>query len=384
MTVTLDDEHLVANGDSHRATVVACNGADLCTTAHSDLLLIDSTPPVVGTFDSPLVWTRQNSGPATAITVTWALFADPESGVAAYYVAAGRDYDGEELSHGQVKTLHDNSTFSQRQDLEVDEDLRPGDVVFLSIVAENEVGLRSSVLRKAFEVYLDGVAGTLVLVRHSCNASYCTKECTCAPTGKVCKSTMPPCRDLSPTNSNVSGVRVILHIGRPTSPQSPTTSAKCLEGHWRLADPASLTRVLRFEWSFSLANKSAGEWVFDAATEKVWHDVGQNMTAVHCLPGRRMLQSHASYVLHVRVWVSREDRVTFVSEPVLVDNTPPQRRRGKVIKDSDALCQADLDFVTNEPHVTACWRDAFQDEESAISKYEVWVGTLPFGESVGQ
>lgn len=377
----------MANGDSYRAVVAACNGADLCATARSDLLLIDSTPPEVGTFESPLLWTRQNSSSATAVTVTWTSFADPESGIVAYYIAAGRDYDSEELSGGLVKTLHDNSTtLSQQQVLEVDEDLQAGDVVFLSIVAENHVGLRSPVHRKAFEVYLesaDALSGTLVLVRHSCNASYCTKECTCAATGKVCKAAMPPCQDLSPADPTVSGICVIPHIGLPTAPQSLTTSAKCLEGHWHLADPSSLPRVLRFEWSFSLANESAGEGVFDATTEKPWHDAGLNMTAVYCLPGRRMLQSSDGYVLHVRAWISRDSRVTFVSEPVVVDHSPPQRRRGRVVMDSDASCRADLDYVTNQPRVTACWKDVFQDAESAVWKYEVWVGTSPFGESAG-
>lgn len=382
----MDAEHLVVDGDSYRAAVIACNGADLCTTAHSDLLLIDSTPPVVGTFVSPLAWTKQGSNHTTAVTVTWVSFSDPESDVAAYYVAAGMDYDGEDLSHGQVKIPHNTSATRQHADLEVDEDLRSGDLVYLSVVAENTARLFSPVLRMAFEVYLDstgGLSGNLVLVRHSCNASYCTKECTCAPTGKVCESTKPPCGDLSPTDPLVAAVRIIPHIGLPTSPQSLTTSAKCLEGHWLPVDPLPLTEVFRFEWSYSLANMGAGEGVFDARTEKVWHDVGRNTTAVHCLPGRRMLQSHSSYVLHVRVWVSLEDRVTFVSEPVVVDHSPPQLRRGGTVMDSDAACQTDVDFVTNEPDITACWQGTFQDEESGISKYEVWVGTSPFGESIG-
>ena len=56
LTVQLDPDELVMDGELYRATVVACNSAGLCATVTSDPLLVDSTPPVVGKFLSQMPW----------------------------------------------------------------------------------------------------------------------------------------------------------------------------------------------------------------------------------------------------------------------------------------------------------------------------------------
>ncbi|KAK7101794.1 hypothetical protein V1264_020121 [Littorina saxatilis] len=387
LMLTLDDEHLAVDGDSYWATVIACNGASLCTASHSDTLLVDSTPPVIGMLESPLTWTKQidnvSGNLRTLVNVSCKSFSDPESGMEAYYVTAGRTFDGEELSGGQVKILHDNSTLIQTFNIVLLEELQAGDIVYLSIVAENKAGLRSTILRKSVETFVDdmlGNSGNLALERHSCEAFYCTQECTCASTGQVCDADMPSCQELSPTDPRLAELKVLPYMVVKTSGQSLTTSGKCLEGRWNLSDSSQLSNISRFQWSYSLANTTPGEGVFDTDTEKIWYDVGRNMIAVHCLPATRMLQSQESYVLHVRVWMSKEEYVTFVSGPVYVDHSPPQLRRGHTVTESDASCQADVDFITEEPRVFACWQDVFLDGESEVAKYEIWVGTSPLAD----
>jgi hypothetical protein len=163
--------------------------------------------------------------------------------------------------------------------------------------------------------------------------------------------------------------------------QAFSTSAKCLEGRWTLLDPQSLINVSRFQFSFSLANMKAGQGVFDVQTEPAWYDVGLNTSALHCLPGNRVLTSGELYMLHVRVWPSRDSHVTFTSQPMMVDHTPPKVRRGKSVIESEASCTKDLNYVTKkEFYVTACWGGVFQDSDSGVVRYQVWLGTSPQGE----
>ena len=382
LIVTLDKDHLLENGDSHWTSVTACNAAGLCVSAASGLLLIDATPPVVGTLLSPLFWSRGRS--TVFVNVNWRGFADAESDVTMYYIIAGRGYNGDDLSGGQVTAVHDNTTTDQKLTIDLKDNLKSGDIVYWSIWAENTLGLHSPVLRMAFDVLVDninGTSGTLVLVRHSCDVSYCTKECTCAPSGRVCERNTTLCQELDPSSIDPTHLRVLPHMGTPSGPQKFTTSAKCLEGHWRLSDPSALSNVTRFEWSFSLNNMTAGEGVVDIRTESVWRDVGKNTTAVYCLPGKRVLTSGQGYILHVRAWLSRDQFVTFTSLPIIVDHTPPQVKRGGAVVESVDACVTDIDFVTTEPYVTICWNGVFRDSQSPLSLFEIWVGTTRSGKS---
>ena len=383
LTVTLDKEQLLENGDRHWVSVTACNAASLCVPAVSGLLLVDSTPPLVGTLLSPLSWTRFRS--RLALNVTWRGFADAESDVRKYYVIAGRGYDGDEVSGGQVTAVHDNATTDQRVTMELKEDLKSGDVVYLGIWSENSLGLHSPVLRMAFDVLVDnakGTSGTLVLVRHSCDVSYCTKECTCAPRGQVCDRNTTSCQEVDPSSTAaLSHLRVLPNMGPASAAQRFTTSATCLEGHWRLSEPSALSSVRRFQWAFSLTKMAAGAGVVDTGTEAVWRDAGRNTTAVYCLPGKRVLMSGQGYSLHVRAWLSRDQHVTFTSPPVVVDHTPPHVKRGGAVLESLDGCEKDVDFITTQRYVTVCWGGVFRDSQSPISQYEIWVGTTRYGQS---
>lgn len=470
LTLTLDKSSLLTDGDSHWVAVSACNAAHLCIIATSDVIAIDSTPPVTGTFLSPLLWSRQNSSARadvmTTVEVRWRAFSDAESGVTRYELMAGREYNGEELSGGRVEVRHDdNATGAQQHRLQVNGVLHAGDVIHLSLLAINALGLPSPVVRMAFRCLLhdaNGTSGSLVLIRHSCEASYCTKECTCAAAGQVCKTNTSACVELSASDPALASFQVLPYMGTQHGPQSLnpaaastqgvipststqsyipststqgvipsteahssipststqsyisststqglipstgtqsyipstgtdshvpspsprlfTTSAKCLEGHWALVSPPSLVNVSRFEFSFSLANMSAGEGVFESGTEPVWYDVGHQMSAAHCMPGNRTLMSGKSYILHVRVWMSPDSHVTFTSPPVDVDHSPPQVKRGKSVIESDVTCALDIDYVTTErSYVTACWDGVFVDTQSHVTKYQVWIGTSPHG-----
>jgi hypothetical protein len=382
--LALDTDSLLADGDSHVASVTACNAAHLCVTAVSDVILVDSTPPVSGTFLSPLRWTRSDvSGmTVTSVDVTWRGFSDGESGVARYRLLASRDYNGEELSEGRVEVPHNASTATQGHRIQLQHELASGDVVHLALLAENSLGMASPLVRAAFTCLYDdasGMTGSLVLQRHSCLASYCTSECTCAATGHVCVNQSSACVPL-PASSRPD-LTLLPVMGHDSAQhQAFSTSAKCLEGRWTLLDPQALLNVSRFQFSFGLANTTAGQGVFDVLTEPAWYDVGLNTSALHCLPGNRTLQPGQRYILHVRMWPSCDSHVTFTSQPMMVDHTPPQVRRGKSVIESDATCSTDFDYVTKQAfHVTACWKGVFRDSDSGVARYDVWLGTSPHG-----
>nr|KAG5704406.1 hypothetical protein BaRGS_031112 [Batillaria attramentaria] len=154
----------------------------------------------------------------------------------------------------------------------------------------------------------------------------------------------------------------------------------------------SVNVSLRTTWTFENVNITAGvsciatvrgEGVFDTQNEAVWRDVGRNMTAVLCLPGSRVLKSGMRYVLHVRTWISREEHVTFISDPVVVDHTPPQVKRGGAVMESDVDCGLDRDYVTTEPYLTACWDGVFRESQSQLAGFEVSIGTSPYGMEQG-
>ena len=361
---------MLEDGDSHWAAVTACNAAGLCSSSTSRVLLTDSSPPVAGTFLSPLNWTRLTSAstrpPVLALRLAWTAFSDAHSDVAAYDVTAGRVYNGEDLSGGVVIVPHDNATVTQSHELKIGAELKSGDVVYLGIRAENRLGRKGGIVSMAYSVLLDNVngsSGTLVLIRHSCEAYYCTNECTCAATGRRCKGSLA-CRDLDASDPSLANFVVHPHIGLTSTPQAYSASVKCLEGRWSLGDPKSLENISRFEWSFSLCNQSAGDGV--DATEPAWCDAGRDMNIVYCLPGNRVLETGLSYVLHMRVRLSRDKRMTFTSEPVVIDPTPPKpMKRNKVIE-SDVTCKNDVVYVTTEQYVTACCGGVFQDNDSPV------------------
>ena len=407
-TLQLEPGDLLMDGDVYTASLTACNPAGLCTTATSQPLLVDSTPPVVGKFVSPMIWkttattvtttasttTTTNSSTATVngtvttqilttIAAAWEAFGDEESGVADYHLTVGRTFSGDELSPGTLYTAHSNHTQTQELAVTVDGELLPGQLLVFSVWAENTLGLLSPVQRMTFEVMLSSSPqeGTLVLQRHSCTSSLCTNECTCAPARRTCHpATSTACLDLS---SDISWLHVDL-VPRLACPlcqdKNYTVSATCLQGSWSL--PSGNFNITRVQWSFSLASHPAGTGVFDPLLEPLWYDAGPTTWTRYCLPDQRLLSAGSDYVLHVRVWLSESTHVTRTSLPVTVDHSPPARRRGKSVKKTvDAGCGQDVNIVSQQPTLTACWDGVFTDAQSGILSYDVWVGTAAFRKS---
>ncbi|KAJ7366000.1 hypothetical protein OS493_002742 [Desmophyllum pertusum] len=81
------------HGDSYYVTVIACNGARMCSAAHSDGVTIDTTPPVMKYVRDGVMGPDMDYQVFTDIIFAYFLASDPDSGVASYEVAWGTGPD---------------------------------------------------------------------------------------------------------------------------------------------------------------------------------------------------------------------------------------------------------------------------------------------------
>ncbi|XP_067660107.1 uncharacterized protein, partial [Haliotis asinina] len=144
--LVLPREKRLRNGDKYQLSVTSCNRAGLCTTSHSNNILIDSTSPVVGGFKPPLTWqtTSVNGSEVTFVNLTWYGFSDAESNISCYHLNVGTSYEGGELTNGTVTVNHDPSVKEQSSTIQLTQTLGGGEII-LSVWAENDAHLLSPV-----------------------------------------------------------------------------------------------------------------------------------------------------------------------------------------------------------------------------------------------
>lgn len=391
LTVHLDGKNWLQNGDRYKATVTACNAAGLCSTAQTEDLLIDSTPPHLGGFKPPLTWQNIfdiNMEVKCIVNLTWYGFHDQESGIKTFYIGVGRTFTENELSAGLVKFDTETLEGGLNISITLNEPLASNDKIVLSIVAENMVGLRSSIGRVTVLALASSVShshdksgGILELEKHSCDVHFCNKDCTCSVIGKVCTetSTTLSCKPTKSTLSTTSDVYVSVYGGLPSSPQTITASSSCISTHWLVEK--GISKIKRFEWTAGIKNGKPGEGIVDLLSERPWIDVGKEQLKIQCLPLNRTLEHGTEYIAYVKVWVEMDTFLTFKSQPIMVDHTPPGVTRGKFVIDSDMACLSDYDFIDKTDHITACWEGVFNEYQGRIVYYTVGLGTTPKGKS---
>ncbi|XP_053396792.1 uncharacterized protein LOC123551182 [Mercenaria mercenaria] len=78
-TIHLDGKSWLHDGDTYFVIITSCNLAGLCSSARSVDLIIDSSPPHLGGFKSPMVWKNLNTSLGewkSNITLSWYGFQD--------------------------------------------------------------------------------------------------------------------------------------------------------------------------------------------------------------------------------------------------------------------------------------------------------------------
>ena len=387
LTINLDVKNWLQNGDTYKATVTACNAAGHCSSAESDDLLIDSTPPHLGGFKPPMTWQNFVNGknqPNCKLNLTWYGFHDQESGIRKFYIGVGRTYTDNELTNGLIDIDSATNAKEHTASITLTDDLNPNEFIVASIIAENYAGLKSPIgrvtlltLASSSNILSSDLNGILEIEKHSCDIHFCNKDCTCAVVGKVCTEvhTNVTCQNMNVTSDNTQNISVRVYGGMTHEPQYITASSACLVGHWYVDEGEQL--IKRFEWTLGIKEEPYGEGIFDLINERPWMDVGKLLYGVHCLPSNRSLEHKTEYLIYVKAWVEMDRYLIFESPPVMVDHYPPAIRRGSFVKDSDGTCKTDYDFIDWTDTIVACWAKVFNEGQGHIIYYLVGLGTQP-------
>jgi hypothetical protein len=374
VTTTLSEASHLKDGNRYVASVTACNAAGLCSTAESPEFLVDASPPHLGGFVDGLLW--ENSGTGSRVHLSWQGFDDAHSGLAVYYITVSSTYNGDDLSEGVLKVAHNASGELQSGVFALPRQISPYNMVYLSIWAENGAGLVSDAAKVGvLALKTSAQAGRLDIEKHSCDAHYCTGDCTCAVVNRPCSSgTLHTCQNINSSSA------IQVHDGPPGSPITMTSSTTCLQAFWERSNTSR--PVLRYEWTVGAKDSEPGTPIFDLIHEKFWFDVELHNNWVYCLPKGKTLTQGLYYVFYVRAWYSFEEYSEHSSEGIIVDSTPPRIGIGRAVLDTDASFQDDIDFTTDVSHLYATWASVFGDSESGIDHYEVSVGTTKGGNEV--
>ena len=207
VTINLNKQDELHDGCEYVVIVTSCNAAALCNMSESEPFLVDSSQPSLGEFVEPMTWRQDNN--VTTFNLSWLGFDDPHSKIQNYYILISSSYSGFDLLEEVFTVSHNNFTGKQHTEINLVKFVFPNSKVYLTIWAENGVGLRSDAVKTS--VFLLPTApskdyGVLDIEEHSCDIHYCTLDCTCAVVGKVCSSSdiIPPCAPQNVTTSHLT------------------------------------------------------------------------------------------------------------------------------------------------------------------------------------
>ena len=403
--ILFSDLELV-DGIRYFARVTACDQSHLCNTSSSDLsLLIDTTPPTLGTFafdtftlhdelnrTLPDTMTWQNEGQGAMIQLAWLGFADPHSGISNYSIIVGTGYTQDDLTNGIV-SIPDTTTSEkeiQQATIQLVKPLSvfsPDNVIYISIWAFNGVGLRSETNQLSFLVTPKGSNNALGVIEHQrldCTIASFYQECTCAALRRTCgavtgNATTQEC--LPPPTSPYLNISNVVDFHRIDEDHNAlvTPSLSLLAASWAFGSTGT-QNLTRYQITVGL-NAGPGVGLFNQQTENLWFDVGKETFASLSLSAlNKTLLSNREYFFYVRAWVSFSICYIFKSEGIRTDITPPQLRKRyrptDVISSTDT---SDIDYQTSPSVVKFNWYNVFFDAESGIGYFEVALGTVEGG-----
>ncbi|XP_021374355.1 uncharacterized protein LOC110463804 [Mizuhopecten yessoensis] len=386
---TLEPRDWLRPGDSYTAIVTACNEAGLCTSATSNDLLVDPTPPHRGGFEEPLTWHMSSDSNETVsfINLTLHGFKDTESGIKTYYVTVGDSYSGSEISNGLI-TFPPSGLNGELElvQLILTEHLQSGRQLIFSVWVENNAGLFSDTGKVTVTVIASDskiTYGYLEILKHSCDAEYCNRDCTCAVITQKCHTidVDTDCKEENKTDDYDLRIHVH-HGGKNKQREALSATSACISANWTVTGTRG-QGIKRTEWSMGQLDMPIGTGIFDPLLENLWYDIGQRTWVTHCLQGANHLLHDTSYVVYIRAWTSTSDFTVFTSAAVHIDTTHPSVRKGQYIRENlNESCDHDIDFTTTLDTLTACWSGVFSDPQSGIDMYFVALGTIPGGDDV--
>ena len=385
-----EDEELY-DGSEYYAQIASCNAAGLCAVQSIGPLLVDSTRPVLGGLtehypiaggtydyetwlpDDPMPWTSDGSSTST-FTIRFEGFADPHSELDEYHFKFGTTYDGKELSDDVIDL--DATVGLASHDFTIAHALPYDGLMYVTIWVTNNVGQQSHIDHLSLSVVpanAGNTAGTLLIQKHSCDIHSCIEDCSCAIVGKKCKHTIHAEASCDET-ADATG-RITVNDGWSDADEDITGNANCLRSWWEDTNPSGAP-VLRYEWTFGTSGQQPGAGIFHLTYDKIWHDVNELTSVIHCTKRGVRLVHKKTYISYIRAWYTDTQYSIYTSDGIYVDHTPPQIRLGGLIKDlSDPAAEDDTDFSTLGDQLHSKWTNLFQETQSQMVRTEFSYGT---------
>ncbi|XP_070573612.1 uncharacterized protein [Ptychodera flava] len=394
------------DGDTYSVKVIACNGAKLCSMSESPGILVDSSPPSVGTFavatDHAAGLSRhrqswmtylQGQGSETAkVNLAWLGFVDIHSGIRHYFVTLGTSFAARDLTDDQavrIQYVHGSSHLDegvvQTASIPVTRDLHPGEHIYCALWAINGVGLRSYEAHETFVVVKsNNLSGVLSLLRR-CDSQTCEGDCTCAPQNQLCHDSTVECNDVTGDGQyeQVDVVDVLDYHDNEADLQDQdvdyTPSACTIAAKWKNTDRD--IPIQRYEWTVGSKGGIPGSGLLNPAKDRIWHDAGMRSFAVFSLRSGN-LHPDVEYVFYVRAWYDDRTFAVFQSDGVIPDFTVPSISTSRKVKDlADLTNLVDIDYSNDLGTLRVSWKNVFPST-SGLSHFMVSISTVPQGEDI--
>ena len=406
--ILFSDLRLV-DGIRYFARVTACDQSHLCNTSNSDLsILIDTTPPTVGTFAfdtftledklnrtlaGTMAWRNLELG--AEIELAWLGFADPHSGISEYNIIVGSGYTQDDLTGGIVQLKANSTSESEIHQARINlvktlSTFSPNNVVYISIWAFNGVGLRSETNQLSFYVIPEAdfpYKGELMHQRLYCKIASFYQECTCAALRKACAAptgneTSAQCKPQ--TTGHYLNISNIVNFHRINEDLNAvvTPSLSLLAASWKFGSTGTES-FTRYQITVGLET-SPGSSLFNKQNENMWYDVGKETFASLSLSAlNKTLVANRVYYFYVRAWVDYSTCYIFSSEGIRVDVTPPQlAKRYRPTDVISASSATDIDYQTSLDVIKFQWDRVFFEAESALDYFEISLGTTQGGKCI--
>ncbi|KAJ8299760.1 hypothetical protein KUTeg_023820 [Tegillarca granosa] len=384
------------DGSCYYVTIIACNGAKICSNSTSEPICVDSTPPTRGMFaihtnnaaelqrhvQGFMLWSRYS------IFLAWLGFSDIHTGISHYLISIGSTHMATNLNKipGQQDKVtesvsgkhYEGEGYIQSVKLETSK-LNDQKHIYISILAVNKVGLQSPIIHSKFRL-LPG--GSMELIRR-CDSYTCHGHCICAPQDAICPVSVDVmCEDKTADNQN--NIISIIDVGDLHTDIdidfTPTNTV--LMAKWKTVQTRGLP-ILWYDWSVGYTEYDKPEGVFNARFDRLWHDGGENQFAVYTAqPGKRLKES-SKYSFFVRAWYNNDTFAVFKSDGVVILTKPPKSTRilgSKVIERSVLSKFRDDDYIKYGSPIRVDWTNKFINSSyKAIRHFGLYLSTYPGG-----
>jgi len=393
----------LSDGGTYYAEVEVCNAAGLCSKARTINYLVDSSPPIDGYFAvrtssveqvlgrvETMTWRNSPVLENSRLRLYFAGFSDSHSGIAHYYCSVGTVYSTSDLTGGfkVLETQQVNAQGTYLANVTLTRELGVDETLYISLWAENGVGLNSRVVQGSFTLIpINSLSGTLELRRTStCSIDSCLGHCTCAARGDLCDMVSSTCHEINiadlPQEMHIIVTDVAPQMLYPTMDgRLFTASSNKLAARW---EPVSPNTVQWFEWSVGTEGSPPGTGLLDTANEQIWFNAGTNLSAIFSVSPHYPLTAGLKYVFYVRAWYNDTSYAVFNSLGVTMDPVGPQIMEGFRTREVTTLGSTDdVNHISSQSTINLNWQNVFQQMVSNYDvRLEMAVGDIPAGEGI--